>query len=102
MEGYVLKKSSANRYNEAKDILKLFVSPNSKHEINLGVERQHLIDQFKECSEESCPKSLFESLHLQVFAQLKEDCFPKFVASELFKRFFSEKVSCKWLVILRN
>jgi hypothetical protein len=94
VEVFVSKKSAKNRHTHAKHLIKTFVEPFAKHEINISKhQRQQVIDTFRErCSEEECPKTLFESLVATVFLELKEDTFAKFTTSAIFQQYVQKRV----------
>jgi len=80
VENYERMKSHHNRFDCAKDIMRLFIEPRSKNELNISQStRDNTLNQFKtSCSATYCPKTLFESCCAGVMLELKEDVWPRF------------------------
>lgn len=52
-----------------------------------NVLRTTLLEKFSKCSDEHCPKDLFEELKVKVYMELKDNCLPNFLRSEKFLSF---------------
>jgi len=83
VEQYERMKSHANRFESAQEMIKTYIEPCARHELNISqVTRSSTMNQFTEqCSRSHCPKNLFDSCSAGVLLELKEDVWPRFINS---------------------
>jgi len=92
VELYHTKKSPKNRYHAAKEIVNAFLREKSPKEINISKQhRTTVITQFEQCSEDHCPKTLFDEVSGAIVLELKEDCFPKFLSSAFVAKYIAKQ-----------
>jgi len=93
VDGYLLKKSAATRFEFAQRIIEKFIDEDSSTmEINISAEdRQRTLKRFEQCTDVNCPVDLFQILQIQVLLELKVDCFPRFIICDAFKSFIDKK-----------
>ena len=100
VEEYKRLRFEENKAKKAVSILKNFVLPNSKQEINVSSQlRQSVMGQFEQSGQLLNEKNLtvaeevFDEIQLAVFSQLKRDNYPRFTHSNQFKQFLKNKDS---------
>ncbi|KAL0481783.1 regulator of G-protein signaling [Acrasis kona] len=93
VEKYMTYISSRARYDAAKKIINLFLTPESTCEINVGHKlRESVIDEFNKSSEKICSRDLFDDIRVCIYAELREDNFPSFLNSKVFIDFMSDSL----------
>ncbi|KAG2374008.1 hypothetical protein C9374_011673 [Naegleria lovaniensis] len=113
VEQYNKTRLGKNRFELAHDIIDKFIMVGSLHELNLSMnDRKELLKRWKEVSEKneaitntdliSCPIDLFNSIQDVLFIELKVDNFPRFIASDMFKKFLNKEMKKNDLSILEK
>ncbi|KAL0478223.1 RGS13 [Acrasis kona] len=82
---YLTLVGESSKYNAAKFIMLEYFDANSPSEVNVSCsQKASLNEEFKKCSANHCPNTLFDDVRLAVYVGLKEDCFGSFVSSKDF------------------
>nr|CAG4718546.1 unnamed protein product [Naegleria fowleri] len=103
VEQYNKTRLGKNRFELAHEIIDKFIMVGSSHELNLSMnDRKELLKRWKEISEKneaitnadliSCPNDLFNIIQDVLFVELKVDNFPRFIASDMFKKFLNKEM----------
>jgi len=103
VERYQKTRLDKNRLELADDIVNQFIVVSAKHELNLSLPvRSDILNRWKQIKEQnqsvldddliSCPSDLFNRAQDIIFTELKDDNFPRFLQSDIFKQFIKKEL----------
>jgi hypothetical protein len=93
VEEFQMKRSTKNRYEQAKTIIQTYLEVGSTNEINVSSgTRQSLLEKFQTLDEDHCPNDLFTDIYMTVFLELKHDTFSNFTSSVMFRSWVTDMV----------
>lgn len=89
---YQLTPTISERYELAEKIVSNFIAENATHKLKfIKSKREEFTQQWKEHSKIFCPAYLFENYLDLVLDELRQNLFPKFCSSKLFKTWVENK-----------
>lgn len=105
VEQYQKTRLDKNRYDLGRSIIDKFIIVGSTFELNLAMNiRNETLQKWKQIQETnehyletdpdfiSCPSDLFSRAQDLLFIELKQDNFPRFIQSDIFKRFLLKEM----------